>query len=117
MDAGYSRDEYLLAGRSVRRHLAGRDGRLCLTRSRQTSSLCDVGTEEGRWLSGYQEKLEQGFSVAESLVYRTIYEDKDILNTIHYLPGTLTKGDTTLSRYLKFLHNYPRAHPSAPFIH
>jgi hypothetical protein len=46
---------------------------------------------------------------------RTIYEDKDILNTIHYLPGALTKGDTTLSRYLHFLRHYPRAHPSRPF--
>jgi len=64
-----------------------------------------------------QEKLEQGFSVAEALMYRTVYEDKDILNTIHYLPGALTKGDTILSRYLSFLRSYPRAHPSAAFIH
>ena len=36
-------------------------------------------------------------------MYRTIGEDKDILNTIHYRPGTLSRGDKTLGRYLEFL--------------
>src|SRR5690606_38325878 len=61
-------------------------------------------------------QIQEHFAVAENLMYRTVYEDKDILNTIHYRPGALTKGDTTLHRYLEFLRNYPRAHPSGPFI-
>ena len=60
--------------------------------------------------------LEERFQVAEHLMHRTINEDKDILNTIHYRPGTLTRGDRTLARYLQFLREYPRAHPSAAFI-
>ena len=60
--------------------------------------------------------LTARFDVAEQLMHRTINEDKDILNTIHYRPGTLTRGDRTLARYLQFLREYPRAHPSGPFI-
>ncbi len=63
-----------------------------------------------------QARIESSLEIAEGLMYRTIYEDKDILNTIHYRPGALTKGDRTLARYLKFLRGYPRAHPSAAFI-
>lgn len=53
---------------------------------------------------------------AAALLARTVAEDRDILNTIHYRPGTLTKGDETLARYLTMLRGWPRAHPSAPFI-
>lgn len=63
-------------------------------------------------LARAQERLD----IAEALLGRTVGEDKDILNTIHYRPGTLTKGDTTLSRYLDFLRDMSRAHPSADFI-
>jgi hypothetical protein len=69
-----------------------------------------------RKADGNAEALEAAFGIAEGLMYRTIYEDKDILNSIHYRPGALTKGDTTLGRYLEFLRAYPRAHPSEPFI-
>jgi len=50
-------------------------------------------------------------------MYRTVGEDTENLNSIHYRSGTLTEGDRTLSRYLQFLRKYPRAHPSGPFIH
>ncbi|PQA89594.1 Rieske 2Fe-2S domain-containing protein [Hyphococcus luteus] len=53
---------------------------------------------------------------AKSLTVRTVGEDKDILNTIHYRQGTLTKADKSLARYLKMVRNYPRAHPSEEFI-
>jgi phenylpropionate dioxygenase-like ring-hydroxylating dioxygenase large terminal subunit len=60
--------------------------------------------------------LEERFQIAEQLMHRTINEDKNILNTIHYRPGALTRGDRTLARYLQFLRDYPRAHPAGPFI-
>jgi hypothetical protein len=60
--------------------------------------------------------VEQRLQVAEALMWRTLEEDRPVLDTIHYAPGTLTKGDTTLARYLNFLRKMPRAHPSAPFI-
>ena len=63
-----------------------------------------------------EDDLAERFDVAEMLMNRTIGEDTDILNTIHYNPGTLTKGDKTLARYLEFLRRYPRDHPSRAFI-
>jgi nitrite reductase/ring-hydroxylating ferredoxin subunit len=59
---------------------------------------------------------EARFRMAEDLMYRTVSEDKEILNTIHYCPGTLTRGDKTLGKYLQFLRDYPRSHPSRDFI-
>lgn len=50
------------------------------------------------------------------LLQNTAAEDKPILDTIHYKPRTLTKGDRTLARYLDFLRAYPRAHPAADMI-
>jgi len=63
-----------------------------------------------------QALIDERFDTSEALMHRTVGEDRDILNTIHYRPGTLTKGDTTLSRYLNFLRAYPRSHASGPFI-
>jgi len=63
-----------------------------------------------------EEKVAERHAMSEMLMHRTIGEDTDILNTIHYRPGALTKGDTTLSRYLDFLRAYPRSHHSGPFI-
>jgi phenylpropionate dioxygenase-like ring-hydroxylating dioxygenase large terminal subunit len=61
---------------------------------------------------GAKEHLEDVVRVSR----RTVGEDKDILNTVHYRQGTLTAGDLTLARFLNYLRKYPRAHPSAPFI-
>jgi phenylpropionate dioxygenase-like ring-hydroxylating dioxygenase large terminal subunit len=47
---------------------------------------------------------------------RMLDEDAPIWNTIHFKPGTLTRSDAALSRYLDDLRRYPRAHPSAEFI-
>ncbi|WFL77735.1 Rieske (2Fe-2S) protein [Altererythrobacter arenosus] len=66
--------------------------------------------------SGDQAINSERFDIAQMLMERTLGEDSEILNTIHYRPGALTRGDTTLSRYLKFVKDYPRSHPSAPFI-
>jgi nitrite reductase/ring-hydroxylating ferredoxin subunit len=61
--------------------------------------------------------LEERFAKAEHLMRRTIDgEDLAILNTIHYRPSALIKGDTTLGAYLNFVRRWPRAHPSADFI-
>lgn len=44
-------------------------------------------------------------------------EDIPILNTIKYRPGTLTRSDQTLAKFLDYLRQYPRANPAAPFIY
>ncbi len=50
------------------------------------------------------------------LTERTIDEDSDLLNTIHYRQGLLTKADRTLAKYLALVRDFPRAHPAAPYI-
>lgn len=61
---------------------------------------------------------EQDAQMAEmrAISQRTINEDKDILNTIHYRQGYFTQADRTLSKYLAIVRDFPRAHPSAAFI-
>ena len=61
---------------------------------------------------GAEEHLQDVIQVSR----RTVGEDKDILDTVHYRQGTLTAGDLTLARFMNYLRRYPRAHPSAPFI-
>ena len=43
-------------------------------------------------------------------------DDRPILHTIKYAPGTLTKADRALARYLDMVRKFPRTHPSADFI-
>lgn len=45
-----------------------------------------------------------------------IADDAPIARTVKFRPGTLTKSDRALSRFMQYLRNFPRAHPSADFI-
>jgi hypothetical protein len=47
---------------------------------------------------------------------KIIAEDAPILNTIRFRHGTLTRSDKALARFLEYVREYPRAHPSAAFI-
>jgi phenylpropionate dioxygenase-like ring-hydroxylating dioxygenase large terminal subunit len=59
---------------------------------------------------------QRQLDTAQMLSTRTVNEDMPILNTIHYAPGHLTRSDKSLARFLNYLREYPRAHPSAEFI-
>ncbi|MFT4268725.1 MAG: Rieske 2Fe-2S domain-containing protein [Xenophilus sp.] len=61
---------------------------------------------------GAQERLERMRGITE----RTVGEDEAILDSIHYRQGTFTAADRTLARYLAIVRDFPRAHPSAPYI-
>jgi phenylpropionate dioxygenase-like ring-hydroxylating dioxygenase large terminal subunit len=61
-------------------------------------------------------KEKEHLERANFISARTLSEDVDIMNTIHYRPGHLTKGDKSLSRFLNYVRAYPRAHPSSDFI-
>jgi len=43
-------------------------------------------------------------------------EDLPIIERARFKPGTLTRSDQTLARFLQYLRDYPRVHPSAAFI-
>lgn len=53
---------------------------------------------------------------AMDLEKKVVSEDVPIMQTIRFKPGTLTKSDKALSKFLQYLRNFPRAHPSAEFI-
>ncbi len=62
-------------------------------------------------------KAEQ--DLLESLTGRFMamaMEDHQLLETAHYTPGTLTRQDEALARYMSMLRNWPRANPAAAFI-
>lgn len=61
-------------------------------------------------------KQKELLDFGTKLLKNTAAEDKPVLDTIKYRPRNLTRGDRTLAKYLDILRNYPRAHPSAPFI-
>ena len=61
-------------------------------------------------------QAEQQLDEVLTISRRTVGEDKDILNTIHYRQGLLTASDKSLGRFLVYLRKFPRAHPSAGFI-
>jgi hypothetical protein len=43
-------------------------------------------------------------------------EDHELLETAHYCPGSLTRHDQALARYLEMLRRYPRANPARDFL-
>ena len=43
-------------------------------------------------------------------------DDRPILNSIKYAPGTLTKADRALGRFLEYVRTFPRSHTAADFI-
>lgn len=59
---------------------------------------------------------EAFLNFAMDLEKKVVSEDVPIIQTIHFKPGTLTKSDKALSKFLQYLRNFPRAHPSAEFI-
>lgn len=62
------------------------------------------------------EQAEERLAIMRGITERTIGEDEKILDSIHYRQGTFTAADRTLAKYLTLVRNFPRAHPSAPFI-
>ena len=47
---------------------------------------------------------------------KMLAEDSPIWDSMHFKPGTLTKSDAALARYLEDLRAFPRANPAADFI-
>jgi phenylpropionate dioxygenase-like ring-hydroxylating dioxygenase large terminal subunit len=63
-----------------------------------------------------QPDAEEFLESVIELERRVVGEDESILKTIRFRPGTLTASDRTLSRFLRYLKEYPRAHPSRDYI-
>lgn len=65
---------------------------------------------------GSDAEIDSALSAATELEKRVTFEDVPILETARFRPGTLTKSDRSLARFLEYLRKYPRAHPSGEFI-
>jgi len=69
-----------------------------------------------RKAEGTDAENEAFLNFAMDLEKKVVSEDVPIMRTIHFKPGVLTKSDKALARFLQYLRNYPRAHPSREFI-
>lgn len=67
----------------------------------------DGGTKED--VSNFIDEMIQ-------LELSVVGEDTHVLSHMRFRPGTLTRGDKTLSRFLRYVNNFPRAHPGRSFI-
>jgi nitrite reductase/ring-hydroxylating ferredoxin subunit len=72
--------------------------------------LAGDGTPEG------DSQARRNLQAAMELEIRTVEEDRQILNNIHFAPGHLLRADRSAAKYFQFLRNYPRAHPARDFI-
>lgn len=64
-----------------------------------------------------REAIEPGLLDALTTRFRAMAaEDLELLETAHYTPGTLTRHDEALGRYLHMLRTFPRANPGTEFI-
>jgi phenylpropionate dioxygenase-like ring-hydroxylating dioxygenase large terminal subunit len=67
----------------------------------------DMGSEaEIAAFIDFVERLERG----------VVAEDFEVMSSMKFRHGTLTRADRTLGRFFDYIRAYPRAHPSAPFI-
>ncbi len=82
----------------------------------QHQAFVTINVERGEDSPTAAALAEQRLAAGAKLLSDTAAQDKAILNSIHYVPGTLTKSDRTLVQFLGYLRNFPRAHPSADFI-
>ena len=84
-----------------------------LERPRQTPLYLIVAVEDDPLdPSGARQRLEQLYALEELVAS----EDLPIVENAHFRPGTLTRSDRTLSRFMRYLREYPRAHPSRDYI-
>jgi phenylpropionate dioxygenase-like ring-hydroxylating dioxygenase large terminal subunit len=84
-----------------------------LPRPGQTKTF---GVIVARKSDGDAASTEAFLNFAMELEKRVVSEDIPIMQTIHFRPGTLTKSDKALSKFLQYVRTFPRAHPSAEFI-
>jgi nitrite reductase/ring-hydroxylating ferredoxin subunit len=89
---------------------------MTLPRSGETNVFIVVAVENG---DGSEAADTATQALLEELTRRfraMAAEDLELLETAHYVPGTLTRHDQALARFLEMMRRYPRANPAAEFI-
>ncbi len=87
-----------------------------LPRPGRHRAFVTIAVEQGEDTPEAQNGRQQLLEFGTQLLINTAEEDRPILDSIRYRPRNLTRGDRTLARYLKFLRDYPRAHPARDFM-
>lgn len=65
---------------------------------------------------GTTEEIARFLDFVEALEKGVVAEDLQVMLSMKFRPGTLTRSDRTLSRFFGYMRAYPRANPAAPFI-
>lgn len=81
-----------------------------------TQAYFIVATHKGAGTPAEVAVAEEHARFAMSLERTVVAEDYSVLRRIHYRQGALTRSDRTLARFLEYVRNFPRVHPSAPYI-
>jgi nitrite reductase/ring-hydroxylating ferredoxin subunit len=65
---------------------------------------------------GSEEEITAFIDFVERLERGVVAEDLEVMASMKFRHGTLTRADRTLAKFFDYIRGYPRAHPSAPFI-
>lgn len=65
---------------------------------------------------GSDEEIETRLKMMEGFARELVKDDKPIMTTIRIRPGSLTKSDWGLKRYLEYARDFPRNDEAVPFI-
>lgn len=63
-----------------------------------------------------QDDTEEFLDFVQELEENIVGDDRPVLHTIHFRPGTTTRSDKALNRFLQYVRDFPRTHPSRDFI-
>jgi hypothetical protein len=87
-----------------------------IPRPGHTQAYFVIATHKG---SGTPEEIAAAQAHARfamDLERRVVAEDYSVLRRIHYRQGALTRSDRILARFLDYVREFPRTHPSAQHI-
>ena len=81
-----------------------------------TQAYFIVATHKGAGTPAELAVAEEHARFAMNLERMVVAEDYSVLRRVRYRHGALTRSDRLLARFLEYVRNFPRAHPSAPYI-
>jgi phenylpropionate dioxygenase-like ring-hydroxylating dioxygenase large terminal subunit len=65
---------------------------------------------------GTPEEIDAFLNFVMDLETKVVSEDMHNMQTIHFKPGVLTRSDSSLAKFFRYMRDYPRGHPGGEFI-
>ena len=75
-----------------------------------------IATRKGDGSPGSEAAVKETLKYAMELETMVVSQDLDILNSIRFARGTLTRADRALGLFMDHISKFPRAHPGDGFI-